>query len=74
MTRLEAELKHLFGAEIAEQSKSLSSQQIFADIELMPVMINKLKQFDGAPVQQRKYIQGIRKDRAKTLCYWLREV
>lgn len=74
MTRLEAELKHLFGAEIAEQSKSLSNQQIFADVELMPVMINRLKQFDGEPVQQRKYIQGIRKDRAKTLCYWLREV
>jgi len=74
MARLEAELKHLFGADIAEQSKRLTIPEVFADIELMPFMINRLQQFDGKPVQQRKYIQGLRKSRAKTLCYWLREV
>lgn len=72
--RLETELKHLFGADVAEQSKRLSMVEIFADIELMPVMINKLQRFDGEPSQQRKYIEGLKKSRAKSLCYWLREV
>jgi len=72
--RLEAELKHLFGADIAEESKRLSMVEIFADIELIPELITRLSMFDGEPRQQRKYIEGLKKSRAKSLCYWLREV
>lgn len=70
---LEAELKHLFGAEIAEQSKALAPKQIFAEIDLIPFFINELSQREGKPQQQRKYIQSLSKARATALCYWIRE-
>lgn len=70
---LEAELKHLFGAEIAEESKALTIKQIFADIEMIPLFINELSQREGKPQQQRKYIKGLSKARATALCYWIRE-
>lgn len=70
---LEAELIHLFGADIAQQSKALTPQQIFADIELMPFFVRELKQREGKPRQQQKYIKSLSKTRAAALCYWIRE-
>ena len=71
---IETELKHLFGDEIAEQSKALTPKQIFADIELMPHLIHELSLYKGKPRQQQKYIQKLSKARATALCYWIREV
>jgi len=74
MDRLESELKHLFGADVAEQSKHISIDEIFAEVELIPELVGKLSMLDGKPRQQRNYIKSLRKSRAKSLCYWLREV
>lgn len=74
MARLEAELRHLFGADVAEQSKSLSAKQVFAEVDVMPSLADEMIKFNGNPKRQRKFIQSMSKGKAIALCYWLREV
>jgi len=74
MARLESELTHLFGHDIAEQSKQLTIPEIFAYMDVIPFMVSRLSQLKGNTMKQRKYIKGLSKKKAKALCYWIREV
>ncbi|RLD05574.1 MAG: hypothetical protein DRI65_08505 [Chloroflexota bacterium] len=72
MDRLEAELKHLFGADVAEQSKSLNREQILVEADAMPELADKMMRLKGNPASQRQLVQSMTKNRAAALCYWLR--
>ncbi len=70
---IEHELKHLFGHEIAQQSKQLTEDDLVIEVELVAEGARQLKRALHNPIRQREIVRCMATDTALALCQWLRK-
>ena len=70
--KLEQELKHLFGEQVAENSKTINMTQIINEIESIPNSVAMLTRCQGQPQAQKVIIKEMNEQAAKALCQWIR--
>ena len=73
-SRLDAELKHLFGEQIVKQSSSMDYQTVLAEVKTIPEITERLASCEGQPAEQREIIKALSNESAAALCYWLKAV
>ena len=74
MARLEAELKHLFGADVVKQSIDMDYRAALDEVKAIPEITEKLSSCEGQPAKQRDIVKTLSDESAAALCYWLRAV
>lgn len=73
-SRLDAELKHLFGERIVKKSIGMDYQAVLAEAATIPEITERLASYEGQPAEQREIIKALSDESAAALCYWLKAV